>query len=71
MVKNIKILKKQIRKKINKFYENNFGKIIEINEKYENPKIEISPVVKISLLALKLYLLLIVGLLVYKFITLL
>jgi hypothetical protein len=71
MVKNIKIVKKQIKKELNKIYENNFEKIIEINEKYANPKIHISPAVKISLFALKFYLLLIIGLLVYKFITLL
>jgi len=67
MNKNIKIIKKQIKR----FYEDNFEKIIEINEKYANPKIEISPAVKFSLLMLKFYLLFIVGLMIYKFITLL
>ena len=66
MNKNIRIIKKQIKK----FYEDNFEKIIEINEKYANPKIEISPAVKFSLLLLKFYLILIVGLMIYKFITL-
>jgi hypothetical protein len=66
MNKNIKIIKKQIKK----FYEHNFDKIIELNEKYAAPKIEMSPAVKFSLLALKFYVLLIIGLLVYRFITL-
>ncbi|MDD3014224.1 MAG: hypothetical protein PHC34_11025 [Candidatus Gastranaerophilales bacterium] len=67
MNKSIKIIKKQIKK----FYEDNFDKIIEINEKYANPKIEMSPIVKFTLLILKFYLLFIMGLLIYKFITLL
>jgi len=67
MNKSFKIIKKQLKK----FYEDNFDKIIEINEKYVNPKIEISPTVKFTLLALKFYLLIIIGLLVFKFITML
>jgi hypothetical protein len=67
MNKNIRIIRKQIKK----FYEDNFDKIIEINEKYANPKIAISPVVKLSLIGLKFYLIIIIGLMVYKFITLL
>jgi len=67
MNKNFRIIKKQIKK----FYEDNFDKIIEINEKYANPRIEISPAVKISLIGLKFYLFIIIGLMVYKFITLL
>lgn len=61
------IIKRQIRK----FYEHNFERIIEINQKYGKPRIEMSPAVKISLLALRFYLIFLVALLVYKFITLL
>lgn len=65
MLKKLKIVKQQLIKA----YEDHFGKIIEINEKYANPKIEMSPAVKISLVALRFYLLLLVALLLYKFIT--
>lgn len=51
------------------FLQNRFSKIIEINEKYANPKIEMSPTVKISLLLLRCYLIFLLVLLVYKFIT--
>ena len=44
-------------------------KIREINEKYKTPKIHMSPVVKFTLLMLRIYLLFLVTLLVYKFIT--
>ena len=43
-------------------------KIREINHRYSKPHIEMTPLVKISLMALRVYLLLIVGLIVYKFV---
>jgi hypothetical protein len=43
-------------------------KIREINLRYSEPHIEMSRGVKISLLALRIYLFLLVGLIVYKFI---
>jgi hypothetical protein len=46
-------------------------KIREINRRYSKPHIEMSPAVKISLIALRVYLLLLVGLMVYKFILML
>ena len=61
----------RLKKQIDKFVTNNFGRIIEINQKYSTPRIEMSPAVKIALLFLRLYLFLLVGLLVFKFITLL
>jgi len=67
MLKKIDVIKEQLKKA----YEDNFEKIIEINERYSHPKIEMSRAVKISLLALRFYLIILVGLLVYKFITLL
>jgi hypothetical protein len=43
-------------------------KIREINQRYSEPHIEMSRGVKIALMALRIYLLLLVGLIVYKFI---
>lgn len=67
MFKNLKAINKQIKKAVN----SNFSKVIEINQRYSHPRIEMSPAVKFALFALRLYLFLLVGLLVYKFITLL
>lgn len=47
------------------------GKIREINHRYNKPHIEMSLGVKITLIALRIYLLFLVSLMVYKFITLL
>ena len=66
MVKNTNIIKKQLKD----FYEQHFERIIEINEKYSKPRIEMSPAVKFALVALRFYLLFLVALLVYKFTTL-
>ena len=44
------------------------GKIREINQRYSKPHIEMTPLVKISLMALRVYLLLLVCLIVYKFV---
>ena len=43
-------------------------KIREINHRYSEPHIEMSRGVKMSLLVLRIYLFLLVGLIVYKFI---
>jgi len=43
-------------------------KIREINHRYSKPHIEMTPMVRLSLMALRIYLLLIVGLIVYKFV---
>lgn len=56
---------------IKDFFSHNFSKIREINKKYAKPNVEMSAWVKGSLLFLRLYLVLLVGLLLYKFITLL
>ena len=47
------------------------GKIREINLRYSKPHIEMSRGVRISLMALRLYLLLLVSLIVYKFVLIL
>ena len=67
MIKNLNVINKQIKK----FIKHNFARIIEINQKYSHPRIEMSPAVKLSLLILRLYMFFLVGLLVFKFITLL
>jgi len=43
---------------------------IEINEKYRTPRIKMTPMVRWSLLALRLYLIVTVMILAYKFVTL-
>ena len=46
------------------------AKIAEINARYRRPRIAMSGAVRLSLLALRLYLFALVGLMVYKFILL-
>jgi hypothetical protein len=46
------------------------AKIREINSRYREPRIEMSAAVRLSLLALRLYLFALVGLMVYKFVLL-
>ncbi len=53
------------------FISHNYAKVREINKRYATPNVEMSGWVKFSLLILRLYLLLLVCLLVYKFVTLL
>jgi hypothetical protein len=43
-------------------------KFREINLRYSKPHIEMTPLVKLSLMALRVYLLLLVGLIIYKFV---
>jgi len=45
------------------------GKINGINERYSRPRIKMTPLVKFALLFLRLYLIFLVLLLVYKFVT--
>jgi hypothetical protein len=46
------------------------AKIREINSRYREPRIEMSSAVRWSLMALRLYLFALVGLMVYKFVLL-
>ena len=55
---------------IKSFFSHNYAKIREINKKYATPNIEMSKWVKLSLLSLRFYLIFLLGLLLYKFITL-
>lgn len=52
-------------------FRNFARKIREINQRYSKPHIEMSGAVRFSLLALRIYLLFLVSLMVYKFVTLL
>ena len=54
-----------------KAFGNLFAKIKEINARYREPRIAMSAAVRLSLLALRLYLFALVGLMVYKFVRLL
>lgn len=54
---------------LKRFIVNSFKKVAEINQRYSTGRIEMSPAVKFSLVLLRLYLLFLVGLMVYKFIT--
>ena len=47
------------------------SKIREINHRYSKPHIEMSRGVRISLMALRIYLVVLVGLILYKFVLLL
>jgi hypothetical protein len=47
------------------------GKIRAINQRYSKPQIEMSRAVRLSLMALRVYLLLLVGLIVWKFVLIL
>jgi hypothetical protein len=53
-----------------KFVRYNVDRLKLINKKYAVPKIEMSGAVKFSLLLLRLYLILLVGLMIFKFVTL-
>jgi hypothetical protein len=53
------------------FFRNTAGAVKAINQKYATPHIEMTRWVRFSLGALRFYLLLLVGIMVYKFITLL
>jgi len=55
----IKRLVREWRKKVN-----------EINQKYSKPRLKMTPLVRVSLLALRIYLIILVIILIYKFYTL-
>jgi hypothetical protein len=44
--------------------------IADINRRYQTPRIAMSPAVHLSLMALRVYLLFLVGLMVYRFVVL-
>lgn len=51
------------------FYQSLTEQVREINARYSKPSIQVTPLVRICLLFLRFYLFLLIGLLVYKFIT--
>ena len=53
------------------FFKNTLTTVRSINRKYAHPQIKMTPLVKVSLLSLRLYLIFLVGILVYKFISML
>jgi hypothetical protein len=53
-----------------KLFKNRFSKIREINQKYATPRVKMTKGVRVALLLLRVYLILLVGILVVKFITL-
>jgi hypothetical protein len=52
------------------FCERHFSAVVEVNRRYAAPRIKVTPLVSFSLLLLRIYLLLLVGILFYKFYTL-
>jgi len=52
------------------FLSKHFSKFTEINKKYAKPQITMTPMVRIALLGLRIYLIILVLVLVYKFYTL-
>ncbi len=50
-------------------YRSLSSQIKEINARYSKPNIQMTPLVRVCLLFLRFYLFLLVGLLIYKFIT--
>jgi hypothetical protein len=54
---------------IRDFLARRFEKIAEINRKYRKPRIAMTPMTRIVLLLLRIYLLLLVAILFYKFFT--
>ena len=53
------------------FFKNTVRTVKSINQKYAKPEIKMTRWVKFSLLSLRLYLLFLVGILVYRFIAML
>jgi hypothetical protein len=53
---------------LSRIYQSLIAQVREINKRYSKPSIQMTPFVRISLLFLRVYLFLLVGLLVYKFI---
>ena len=53
------------------FFKTTASTVKSINRKFAEPQIKMTPFVKFSLLSLRLYLLLLVGILVFKFVTML
>ena len=64
--KFVRVIQSEFRRLLN----DNIEKIEEINKKYEKPRITMTPAVRYSLMGLRYYLMILVGILVFKFFTL-
>lgn len=56
--------------RIKLYFVRNFSRIVEINQKYRHPSIKMTPLVSWSLILLRIYLLVLISLIFYKFWTL-
>jgi len=54
---------------IQSIYQSMIAQVRGINMRYSRPSIQMTPLVKICLVSLRFYLFLLIGLLIYKFIT--
>ena len=61
---------KRVRSVLRSLIWSRFYTIRQINRKYSTPRIQTTPMVKIALLMLRIYLILLVLILIYKFYTL-
>jgi len=52
-----------------RIYQSLTAQVRDINTRYSKPSLQMTPLVKICLLFLRFYLFLLIGLLIYKFIT--
>ncbi len=57
------------RKIVRTFLGTRFRPLLDITRKYRTPRIKMTRATRIALLALRIYLILIIGILVYKFFT--
>ena len=57
--------------RVKKFFVNTFSAVNEINKKYATPHIKTSKMVRFSLLCLRIYLILLIAILFFKFYTVL
>jgi len=51
------------------FFKNTVAQVREINHKYGKPRIKMTPMVKVALLSLRIYLIILIGIMLFKFIT--
>jgi hypothetical protein len=66
----LKTLKDLFDERVKKLLLNGFEKVNEINRKYSKPRIKMTRMVKLALLLLRVYLVTLVLILMYKFYTL-
>ncbi|HXZ23995.1 MAG TPA: hypothetical protein VEH08_04600 [Methanomassiliicoccales archaeon] len=54
---------------VRRLFSGRFRPLLDITDKYRTPRIKMTRATKIALLALRLYLIFIIGILIYKFFT--